>query len=438
MAEKLKKAALARVEKSKIEVTPGMFSSAPDKASMKTGIVMAFFTVLVLGAFGFSGSSEQVTFQLNESGSWASVPDFTAASNSISMVLGGILGLITLVVTALTIRNRPSPMWLSLIFGLVGATALLAWLAAGSSVPVSFLLSNAVVLAVPIILGALGGVMSERVGVVNIAIEGQLLTGAFVAAVVGSLTDSLWLGLVAAAVAAALLSMSLASLAIKYLVDQIIIGVLINVLVIGVTNFLYSQWLASDGKNSNFPGTFDIVKIPFLSDIPIIGEALFANRVTVYITLILIPIVWLMLFRTKLGLRARAVGEHPLAADTVGINVARTRFWWVTAGGAIAGIGGAALTIGNVGAFGREMSGGLGFIALAVVILGRWQPFYVAASALLFGFAIIMRIWANQVSPGIPSDFITMVPYLVTLIAVAGFAGKVKAPAAVGQPYSKS
>ncbi|MTA08244.1 MAG: ABC transporter permease, partial [Actinobacteria bacterium] len=182
----------------------------------------------------------------------------------------------------------------------------------------------------------------------------------------------------------------------------------------------------------------EIVKIPVLSDIPIIGEALFANRVTVYITLLLVPLVWFMLFRTKLGLRARAVGEHPLAADTVGINVARTRFWWVTAGGAIAGIGGAALTIGNVGAFGREMSGGLGFIALAVVILGRWQPFYVSAAALLFGFAIIMRIWANQVSPGIPTDFITMVPYLVTLIAVAGFAGKVKPPAASGQPYSKS
>jgi simple sugar transport system permease protein len=329
-------------------------------------------------------------------------------------------------------------MWLSLFFGLVGATSLLAWLAAGASVPLPFLLSNAVVLAVPIILGALGGVMSERVGVVNIAIEGQLLTGAFVAAVVGSLTDNLWLGLITAAIASALLSMSLASLAIKYLVDQIIIGVLINVLVIGVTNFLYSQWLAGDGRNSNFPGTFEIVKIPLLSDIPIIGEALFANRVTVYITLLLVPLVWFMLFRTKLGLRARAVGEHPLAADTVGINVARTRFWWVTAGGAIAGIGGAALTIGNVGAFGREMSGGLGFIALAVVILGRWQPFYVAAAALLFGFAIIMRIWANQVSPGIPSDFITMVPYLVTLIAVAGFAGKVKPPAASGQPYSKS
>lgn len=334
-------------------------------------------------------------------------------------------------------RGKHVPMWFTMLVSLVAVTSLLGWLAAGNIVPVAFILGNAIVLAVPIILGGLGGIMSERVGVVNIAIEGQLLTGAFVAAVVASLTDSLWAGLIAAMVASALLSMSLASLAIKYLVDQIIIGVLLNVLVIGVTNFLYSQWLAGDGENSNFPGTFDIIKIPVLSEIPIIGPALFENRVTVYLTIVLVVALWWVLFKTKLGLRARSVGEHPLAADTVGINVARTRFWWVTMGGAIAGLGGAALTIGNVGAFGREMSGGLGFIALAVVILGRWQPVYVGLSALLFGFAIILRIWANQVSPGIPVDFITMIPYLVTLVAVAGFAGKVRAPAASGQPYTK-
>ncbi len=420
-----------------IEVTPGMFSSQQVKPSMKAGLVMAAFTLLTLITFGFGGNSAIVTFQLTEKGHALSVPDFAVSSSGFALLMGGLMGVITLVATALTILKRVVPMWLSLIFGLLWVSALLGWLAAGNVVPVSFILSNAVVLAVPIILGALGGVISERVGVVNIAIEGQLLTGAFVASVIGSVTDNLWLGVLAAAIASAILSMALASLAIKYLVDQIIIGVLINLLVIGVTNFLYSQWLANDGQNVNFPGTFDVLSIPVLSEIPIIGQALFANRVTVYLCFILVPLVWFMLFRTKLGLRARAVGEHPLAADTVGINVARTRFWWVTAGGAIAGIGGAALSIGNVGAFGREMSGGLGFIALAVVILGRWQPFYVSAAALLFGFAIIMRVWANQVSPGIPTDFITMVPYVVTLIAVTGFAGKVRPPAASGEPYIK-
>jgi simple sugar transport system permease protein len=398
---------------------------------------MAAFTLLTLYTFGFAGNAAIVTFQLSDKGHAFSVPDFSVSSSAFAILVGAIMGVITLVATALTILKRVVPMWLSLIFGLLWVSALLGWLAAGNVVPVSFILSNAVVLAVPIILGALGGVISERVGVVNIAIEGQLLTGAFVASVIGSVTDNLWLGVLAAAIASAILSMALASLAIKYLVDQIIIGVLINLLVIGVTNFLYSQWLANDGQNVNYPGTFDVLSIPFLSEIPIIGQALFANRVTVYLCFILVPLVWFMLFKTKLGLRARAVGEHPLAADTVGINVARTRFWWVTTGGAIAGIGGAALSIGNVGAFGREMSGGLGFIALAVVILGRWQPFYVSAAALLFGFAIIMRVWANQVSPGIPTDFITMVPYVVTLIAVTGFAGKVRPPAASGQPYTK-
>lgn len=422
---------------SKLEVTPGMFSQVEFKASWKSPIVMAAFALLTLISFGFAGKTSDVTFEVSQEGDFWFIPNIVVSSSTVNIWIGSLMLALAGVSAFLTMRNIKTPSYLSLIFGLLGATGLLGWLAGGEKVPVSFILGSAVVLAVPIILGALGGVMSERVGVVNIAIEGQLLTGAFMAAVVGTLTQNLWIGTIAAVVTSAILSMALASLAIKYLVDQIIIGVLINVLVIGVTNFLYSEWLASNGEAANFPGTFPIISIPFLSEIPVIGPALFEARVTVYLTFLLVPLVWFMLFRTKLGLRARSVGEHPMAADTVGINVAKTRFWWVTAGGAIAGLGGAALTIGNVGAFGREMSGGLGFIALAVVILGRWQPFYVSASALLFGFAIILRIWANQVSPGIPTDFITMIPYLVTLIAVAGFAGKVRAPAASGQPYTK-
>jgi len=422
---------------SKLEVTPGMFSGAEVRPSWKTPVVLTFFALLVMVAFGFLGKAGDVTYNLSNKGDIFSVPDVVVGSASVNILFGSLMLVVAAISAWLTFQAKRTPAWLSLIAGLIGATALLGWLATGNVVPVSFILGSAIVLAVPIILGALGGLMSERVGVVNIAIEGQLLTGAFMAAVVGTITHNLWIGLIAAMVASAVLSMALASLAIKYLVDQIIIGVLINVLVIGITNFLYSQWLASFGEEANFPGTFDIISIPYLSGLPIIGPALFEARITVYLTFVLVPLVWFVLFRTKLGLRARAVGEHPTAADTVGINVARTRFWWVTTGGAIAGLGGAALTIGNVGAFGREMSGGLGFIALAVVILGRWQPFYVSAAALLFGFAIILRVWANGVAPGIPTDFITMVPYLVTLIAVAGFAGKVRAPAASGQPYIK-
>ena len=416
---------------------PDTFAHVEAKVSYKTTIVMALFSAIVLVGFGLLGKTDAVAFQWSNPEDFIHIPDFVVASNLVGIVAGVILLAISAWVFVRARGAHKSPLWLTLVFGLIAVVALLGWLAAGNAVPFAFILGNAVVLAVPIALGAMGGIMSERVGVVNIAIEGQLLTGAFLAAVVGTISGNLYLGLLAAMVGAALLSMVLAAFAIVYLVDQIIVGVVLNVLVLGITNFLYSQWLASDGQNSNFPGTFDITPIPVLSSIPIIGPALFEGRITTYLTFLIIPALWFVLFKTKLGLRARAVGEHPLAADTVGINVARTRFWWVTLGGVVAGLGGAALTIGSVGAFGRGMSGGQGFIALAVVILGRWHPFSAAAAALLFGFSIILRVWANQVSPGIPTDFITMVPYLVTLIAVVGFVGRVRAPAADGQPYIK-
>ena len=424
---------------SKIEVTPGMFSKAEAKPSLKAPIAMLTGALVVLVFFGFLGKTGDIDFVWSDKREAIQLPVFTVNSMLFCTVVGGLLIAIGAFSLWLNSRNKATPFWLIAIFGLGTMMALLGWLATGAlqGVQMVFILSNTLVLAIPLIMGGMAGIMSERVGVVNIAIEGQLLTGAFVSSVVGTITGNLYVGMVSAMIAAALVSTVLASLAIKYLVDQIIIGVLLNVLVIGVTNFLHSAWLNNDSAHLNFPGTFDKIAIPLLSEIPIVGQVLFNNRITVYLMFLIVPVLWYVLFRTKLGLRARAVGENPLAADTVGINVARTRFWWVTLGGMVAGLGGAALTIGNVGSFGREMSGGQGFIALAVVILGRWQPIYVTLSALLFGFTIILRVWANQVSPGIPVDFITMVPYLVTLVAVAGFAGKVKPPAASGQPYIK-
>ena len=424
---------------SKIEITPGMFSKVEAKPSFKTPITLAVAALIVFVFFGLLGKAGDVVFVWSDKRELIQLPKWSVASAGLGIAVGIILLLIAGLSILLASREKKTPIWMIIIFGLLAMFALLGWLATGAAqgVQMVFILSNTLVLAIPLILGGMAGIMSERVGVVNIAIEGQLLTGAFVSSVVGTITGNLYLGLVAAMIAAGILSMALASLAIKYLVDQIIIGVLLNVLVIGVTNFLHSAWLDNDSAHLNFPGTFDKISIPFISDIPVLGQVLFDNRITVYLMFIIVPVLWFVLFRTRLGLRARAVGEHPLAADTVGINVAMTRFWWVTIGGMVAGLGGAALTIGNVGSFGREMSGGQGFIALAVVILGRWQPIYVTLSALLFGFTIILRVWANQVSPGIPVDFITMVPYLVTLVAVAGFAGKVKAPAASGQPYIK-
>jgi len=411
--------------------------TSEERVGFKSPIVMGVLALVVLYFFGIAGRSGQTTFELTRKQDLIQLPAFEIASAQLGVITGVIMLLVAVISLLLSLRNSKTPIWLVSIYGLLGVTALLGWLAADNSVPVVFIAGTALVLAVPIMLGAMAGVMSERSGITNIAIEGQLLTGAFMAAVVSSITDNFALGIFAAMFTAALMSMVLAVFAIKFLAQQIIVGVVLNVLVIGITNFLYQQWLTEDGENVNFPGTLDIIKIPFLSDIPVLGPVLFENRITVFAALLIVPALWFVLFKTKLGLRARAVGEHPLAADTVGINVSRTRFWWVTIGGAIAGLGGAALTVGNAGAFGREMSGGFGFIALAVVILGRWHPISAALAALLFGFSIILRVWANQVSPGIPSDFITMVPYIVTIIAVVGFVGQSRPPKSLAIPYVK-
>lgn len=407
------------------------------RVGYKTPIVMSTVGLIVLSFFGFLGRDGMVAFEISRRTDAIQLPSLDIDSS----LLGVISGLAMLAISGFALwrsmQNKRTPLWVVTVYGALGIISLLGWLAADAAVPVAFIAGTALVLAVPIILGAMGGVMSERVGITNIAIEGQLLSGAFMAAVVSSITDSFTIGIIAAMVTAALMSMVLATFSIVFLAQQIIVGVVLNVLVIGITNFLYQQWLTEDGQNVNFPGTLEIIKIPVLSDIPLLGPVFFENRITVFLAMIIVPVLWFILFKTRLGLRARAVGEHPLAADTVGINVGRTRFWWVTIGGAIAGLGGAALTIGNAGAFGREMSGGFGFIALAVVILGRWHPISAALAALLFGFSIILRVWANQVSPGIPTDFITMVPYIVTIIAVVGFVGKSIPPKALAVPYTK-
>ena len=398
---------------------------------------MAGIGALVLVFFGILGREGETVFEISRRVDVIQLHAIPVGSSALGWVAGILLLAIAGYSLSFALKNRKTPLWVSVIYGAIGVVALLGWLAAGNSVPLTFIIGTALVLAVPIMLGAMGGLICERVGVTNIAIEAQLLTGAFMAAVVSSITDNFFFGLASAIIGGALVSMVLAVFAIKYLAQQIIVGVVLNVLMIGVTNFLYQQWLTEDGENVNFPGTLDIIKIPFLSDIPVIGPVIFENRITVFAALIFVPTLYFILFKTKLGLRARAVGEHPLAADTVGINVGRTRFWWVTLGGMSAGLGGAALTIGNAGAFGREMAGGFGFIALAVVILGRWHPISAALAALLFGFSIILRVWANQVSPGIPTDFITMVPYIVTIIAVVGFVGQSRPPKALAIPYTK-
>jgi ABC-type uncharacterized transport system permease subunit len=324
------------------------------------------------------------------------------------------------------------------LFAFLLLVGFLVWASAGERIPVPGLLFGSLSLAVPLIFGALGGVISERVGVVNVAIEGQLLAGAFTSAIVASITQQPLLGLLAAMVAGVLVSFVLAAFSIKYFVDQVIVGVVLNVLVTGLTGFLFSQLLAPNAALLNQPPKFERINIPLLSEIPIVGPVFFRQTLIVYIMYIAVAAVYFGIFHTKWGLRLRAVGEHPQAADTVGINVTGTRFWNVSLAGAVAGLGGAYFTLGSVGAFGKEMTAGAGFIALAAVIFGRWDPIRATLAALLFGFASNLQNVLSIIGSPVPSEFMLMLPYLVTILAVAGLVGQSRGPAASGKPYIKS
>lgn len=416
---------------------PTTLPSVAPPRNWKTPVVIAVLSLTTFIAFGILGENQPVRFAWSESG--GAVQLDPAEANS--MVLGIVLGVIGLVVTGLAFwyaaRRLEVPFWIPLISGFTFLTGLVAWVGAGGTVPVVFLLTGAIGLSTAVVFGSLAGVIGERVGVVNIAIEAQLLGGAFISAVVASITDSMILGILAAMILGALLSMIIAAFSIKYLVDQVVVGIVLVALMSGLTNFFYSAALSANSQELNFPGTLPFLPIPLLSDIPVLGPVLFDQRATTYVMFLLVPLVWFVLFRTTVGLRIRALGEHPLAADTVGINVNRWRFWTVSVAGLIAGFGGAALTLGSIGPFVRDMSAGQGFIALAAVILGRWNPFLAAAAALLFGFSRNFRIWAGQAGSTIPPDLIAMTPYLVTLIAVAVLVGRAVGPKAAGKPYIK-
>lgn len=424
------------IDKSTLSPRIAVTADAPRK--LKTPIVLAAMGLVALIGFGLIGDARDVAFGWSTRGDAIVLDDLVVNSKIFGTVLGVLMLALAAVAASFSWRRRKVPIGVVIAFGVMFVWALVGWVGAGGRVPVEFLLTGALALSTPVVFGALAGVIGERVGVANIAIEGQLLMGAFLSAVTASITGSLFAGLAAAMLGGAMVSLVLASFSIKYLVDQIIVGVVLNALALGITNFFYSAVLNNNSAELNFPGTLPFLPIPFLSDIPIIGSVLFNQRITTYAMFVLVPLVWFILFRTKWGLRIRAVGEHPLAADTVGINVNRTRFWTVTAAGLIAGLGGGALTLGSVGAFVREMSAGQGYIALACVILGRWNPWLAALAALLFGFSRNFRIFAGQAGSTIPPDLIAMTPYLVTLIAVAGLVGRAVAPVAVGKPYVKA
>ncbi len=404
---------------------------------VKLAVSLAIITVILGALFLFVPRSGVSSFRLGDPSSSLELPTVAVPTAPTTWIVFAVLVGLTAWAIVAAISYRKSGLWLPIVYGVLAMFAFLTWAAAGGLVPTTGLLFGAVSLAVPLVFGALGGVIGERVGVVNVAIEAQFLLGAFSAALLSSITKNPFIGLFGAMVGGVLVALILAVFAIKYIVEQVIVGVVLNVLIAGVTGFLYLALLAPNEAELNAPVRFTRIKIPLLSDVPILGPVLFNQTLIVYLMYITVFLVAWGMYRTRWGLRLRAVGEHPQAADTVGIRVNPTRFWNVVLAGAIAGMGGAYFTLASVGQFTKDMTAGLGFIALAAVIFGRWDPIRATLAALLFGFATNLQNLLSVLRTPIPSEFMLMLPYVVTIIAVAGFAGQIRGPAASGKPYIK-
>ena len=353
----------------------------------QSGVVtMAILLVIFTFIFYVTSSRvEPVVYNFYLGDEWKLISEWKIGSKSGVMIFL-IFALIGVIISFIQFKNNKKITLGSLIFGFGSIMAFLSWAAAGKFIPLTGLLQAAVLLAVPLIFGSMAGLLCEKSGVINIAIEGQLLFAAFVSAVVASLSQNLIWGLISAPIAGVLVSWILAYFSIRFQVDQVILGFVINVLVLGLTNFFYTVLLVPYESTWNAAGSFSAIPIPVLSKIPIIGPILFNQTIIVYFMYLIVTVIQIALFKSKWGLRTRAVGELPIAADSVGIDVNKLRFRNVLIAGAVAGVGGAVFTIGAVGVFSQSMTAGAGFIALACLIFGKWSPKGALIAALFFGF----------------------------------------------------
>jgi general nucleoside transport system permease protein len=399
-----------------------------------TFAALGLINILVFGLLAHAGDAG---FALSQSGLGIKIPIIRIPAAPACYVLGAVcLGLAALRASVpFSQRRKRIAIAVALVCSLL---ALLCWADAGAiPLNVIIIMQGTWIAAIPIVLGALSGCLCERAGVINIAIEGQLLFGAFSAAIVASAFGGVWAGLIAGSLTGGLVGLVLAVFAITFMMDQIVLGVVLNVLALGMTNYFFDR-LMSTNPNYNTGNTFGAIKIPGLAQIPVIGPIFFDSNIFLYITYAAIIVIQIALFHSRWGLRVRAVGEHPTAADTVGIPVLWTRYRNVIIGGLIAGIGGAFLTVGSVGSFTEDMSSGFGYIALAALIFGRWTPLGSVGAAVLFGFSLELALVLPTVNAVLPAPIMNMAPYVATIIAVAGLVGKVRAPKADGQPYVKS
>ncbi|WP_182050403.1 ABC transporter permease [Changpingibacter yushuensis] len=421
------------------EVAPALPSDIVTKISWKMPITYAVATIVTLVVAASTSGMTTFRFTLSRSDRFV-IPDWHVNGATMNWILAGLTLLVFLYSLYRAVSRKPVGVVPAIVAGASVVAALLTWQGADAvgAVTLTATLASALALSTPLIFGSLSGVVAEHSGVVNISIEGQLLAGAFAGVLVASATGSVWLGLLAAPLAGVLMGALLALFAVKYNVDHIIVGVVLNTFALGLTTFFFSTVLSENPELNSSAVNLPNVKIPLLGDIPVIGPVLFNQTVLTYFMYVVIVVLTIYLFRSRWGLRLRACGEHPHAAATVGINVRRTRVNATLLSGALAGLGGSFFTIGaSIGhSFNNNMSAGNGYIALAAMILGKWNPLGAVGAAVMFGFAKALAILMPSLNSNAPSNLINMIPYLVTVLAVAGFVGRSRPPASENVPYN--
>jgi len=403
---------------------------------ISTGVVEVLVALFIFAVFARTVSAGSInTFVMTPGGITTGQMGNWVIPSQLTLYLLAALSLVIGLFQLIRGFGKITNLMVGLVF-LFFIFSFLTWQAADKSLNLAGMLSSAVQLAVPITMGSFSGILCERSGVVNIAIEGMMLMSAMVGALMGSLTHSAWLGLFFGVLSAVLLAALHAVLSIKYKIDQIISGTVINMFSAGMTAFLSQKFLQTRQELNN-PAMFTRIEIPGLAEIPLIGPILFNTNFFVYLMFALLIILQVALFSTRWGLRVRSVGEHPKAADTLGINVIRTRYMSVLLGGMVAGMAGAFFTLGSVGRFEEGMTAGKGFIGLAAMIFGNYTPIGALGAGILFGFADSLGSKLSLLGSAIPSTLMSTAPYVITMIVLAGFVGKGHVPAADGVPYTK-
>ncbi len=412
---------------------------ATEAAQRKRLLIGALLIALGLGMILLflpdSEAEQTAKFGMNLVGSAAiKIPDLVVPVQASLYILSLVVVFVGAFHMARGVRSSGA------LFGIVALAfvgAFLVWATKGKSFSLIGMLSSSLVRATPIALAALCGVISERAAVVNIGIEGIMLISAQAAVVAATVTKSLGLGMLIGILMGGLIAAIHAFLVIRFKVDQIVSGVAINIFAAGITSFISSKYLQEQGDLLNNSGTFPIIQIPLLSRIPILGPIFFENNIVVYLMMLIVIVMHIVLYYTPWGLRTRAVGEHPKAADTLGVNVFFVRYVNVIVGGMIAGLGGVYFTLGSVGRFDEIMTAGKGFIGLAAMISGNWNPIGAFLASLIFGFADSLQVKMQILATPIPWQFLAMAPYLITMVVLTGVIGRAIPPAADGQPYEK-